>query len=37
MCQSIIKKYEDNDVLSMYRALTVADYIREKRQIWIRD
>ena len=24
------QKYEDNDVLSMYRALTVADYIREK-------
>ena len=22
-------KYEDNNVLSMYRALTVADYIRE--------
>lgn len=23
------KKYEDNDVLSMYRALTVADYVRD--------
>lgn len=27
------QKYEDNDVLSMYRALTVADYIREKTDL----
>uniref|UniRef100_UPI004056315E flagellar motor protein MotB n=1 Tax=Agathobacter sp. TaxID=2021311 RepID=UPI004056315E len=26
-------KYESNDVLSMYRALTVADYIREKTKL----
>ena len=27
------KKYEDNDVLSMYRALNVANYIREKSEV----
>lgn len=26
-------KYENNDVLSMYRALTVADYVREKIEL----
>ena len=26
-------KYEDNDVLSMYRALSVANYIREKTDL----